>query len=80
MCFGKVKYSAAHERIVTDLKLYFKGLKIVKEKKLTSNASMMDDSPYSSVNDSMTNLANDFLEVKTKSITKNAENFAMVLL
>ena len=41
---------------------------------------MMDDSPYPSVNDSMTSLANDFLEVKTKSITKNAENFAMVLL
>ena len=61
----------------TDVKLYFKDLKILR-KKLTT-VSITDDSLYFSDDDSVTSPAHDFLEVKTKIITK-IEDHSMILL
>ena len=60
-----------------DVKLHFKDFKILR-KKLTA-ALMMDDSSYSSDDNSLTNAANDFIEVKTKIITKNKDHSIMLL-
>ena len=60
-----------------DVKLHFNDFKILR-KKLTA-ALMMDDSSYSSDDNSLTNAANDFLEVKTKIITKNKDHSIMLL-